>query len=64
MNALDDYDIHIRDYCMMNLYLESSALKLKIPLKVIQQDIEDVLGMLFNRAKIGDQSIMNAKINK
>ena len=54
MNAVDDYDIHIRDYCRMTLYLERSSLKINIPLKVVQQDTEDFLYPLYNRDKICD----------
>ena len=64
MNTVDDYDICIRDYCRMTLYLEKRALKMKIPLKIVQQDTKDLLDPLFNRDKIGDRPIMNAKINK
>ena len=54
MNVIDNYDIHIRDYCRMTLYLVGSALKIKIPLQVEQEDIDDLLDPLFNRDKIGD----------
>ena len=54
MNAVDDYKVRIRHYYRMNLYLESSALELKIPLKIMQHDTKDVLDQLFNRDKIGD----------
>ena len=46
MNAIDDYDIWIRDYCRMTLYLVEKALKKKISLKVVQKDIEDFLDPL------------------
>ena len=54
MNPIDDYDIHIRDYCRMSIYLESSALKIMVPLMVVQQDIEDVLDPFYNIDKIFD----------
>ena len=64
MNATDYYDVCIRDYCRMTLYLEESALKINISLKIIQKDTKDLINPLFNRDKIGDRPIMNAKINK
>ena len=64
MNTIDDYDVHIRDYCRMNLYLKESALKIKIPLKIVQQDTKDLLDPLFNRDKIGDMPIMNVEIDR
>lgn len=48
----------------MNLYLEERALKMKISLKIMKQDIEDLLDPLFNRDKIGDRPIMNAEVDK
>lgn len=35
MNAKNDYDVHIRDYCRMTLYLVEKGLKIKIPLKIV-----------------------------
>lgn len=34
MNVVDDYDIKIRDYCRMTLYLEEKVIKVKVPLKL------------------------------
>ena len=48
----------------MTLYLVGSALNIKVPLKIVQQDIEEVLDPLYNRDKIFDQPIMNAQIDK
>ncbi len=48
----------------MTLYLENSVLEIKVPLKVVQQDIEDVLDPLFNSDIIGDRPIMNVEIDK
>ena len=48
MNVVDDYDIQIRDYCRMTLYLAGSALKIKITLKLVKQDTEEVLDHLYN----------------
>ena len=48
MNAVDDYDIYIRDYCRMTLYLEDNALKVKVSLKLFQQESLDVLDPLYN----------------
>ena len=64
MNALDDYDIQIRDYYRMTLYLAGNALKIKVPLKVVQQDTEEVLDPLYNQDKIYDRPIMNVKIDR
>ena len=48
MNAVDDYDIWIRDYCRMTLYLAGSSFKITVPLKIVQQDTEEVLDPLYN----------------
>lgn len=48
----------------MTLYLEGSALKIKVPLKIMHQDTEEVLDPLYNRDKINNQPIMNAEINR
>jgi hypothetical protein len=64
MNIVDDYDIRIRDYCRMTLYLERSSFKIKVPLKVVQQDTKDVLDPLHNIDKICDRPIMNVEIDK
>ena len=64
MNVVDDYEIRIKDYCRMTLYLAGSALKIKVPLKIVQQDTEDVLDPLYNRDKIFDWPIMNAETDK
>ena len=64
MNAVDDYNIRIRDYCRMTLYLASSGLKIKVPLKVVQQYTEDFLDPLYNRDDIFYRPIMNVEINK
>ena len=64
MNATNDYDVHIRDYCRMNLYLVERALKIKISLKSVQQDIEEMLDPFFNRDRIGDRPIMNVVVDK
>lgn len=47
----------------MNLYLAGSPLKIKVPLKAVQQDTQDVLDPLYIRDKIYDRPIMNAVIN-
>ena len=64
MNTIDNYDVCNQDYYKMTLYLAGSALKTKIPLKAVQEDIEDLLNPLFNRDKIGDRPIMNVRIDK
>ena len=64
MNMIDDYDIQIRDNCRLTLYLVGSALKIKIPLKVVQQGTQDVLDPLYNCDKIFDRPIMNEEIDR
>ena len=64
MNAIDDYDIHIRDHCIMTLYLVDKALKMKIPLKVVKKDTKDILDPLYNRDKIYDRPIMYVEIGR
>ena len=64
MNTTDDYDVHIRDYCRMTLYLAEISLKINIILKIMQQDTKDLLNLLLNRYKFGDRPIMNAEIDK
>lgn len=54
MNAVDDYEICIRDYCRMTLYFVGSALKMKVPLNIVQQDTKYVLDPLYNRDKISN----------
>ena len=63
MNATNDYDVHIRDHCRMTLYLVEKALKIKILLKILQQDIDELLDALFNRNKIGKWHIMNVEVD-
>ena len=48
----------------MTLYLAESSLKINILLKITQQDTKYLLNPLLNRYKIGDQPIMNGKIDK
>ena len=44
MNAIDDeYDVYIRDYCRMTLYLVEKMLKIKILPKVVEKDTKDIL---------------------
>ena len=64
MNAIDDYDIHIRDNCRMKLYLVEKALKMNIPIKAVQKDTKDVLDPLYNHEKIYDRPIVNVKIDR
>ena len=60
MNAVDDYDIQIRDYYRRTLHLADSSLKVKVELEVVQQDIEEVLDPLYNQDKIFYRQIVNA----
>ena len=64
MNLLDDYDVQIRDYCRMTLYLEEKELKMNIPLKFVEKDMKYVLDPLYNRDKIYDRMIMNLEISR
>jgi len=64
MNATDDYDIPIRDYCRMTLYLVEKTLKLNIPEEIRKQDSKVLLDPLFNLEKIGERPIMNAELDR
>jgi hypothetical protein len=48
----------------MTLYLAEKVLKIKILLKAMENDTIDILDPLYNRGKIYDQLIMNAKIER
>ena len=48
MNATNDYDVHIRDYCRMTLYL---AQKVQILKEILKQDYGELLDPLFNSKK-------------
>ena len=48
----------------MTLYLVEKALKIKIPLKIWQQDSEKLFEPLFNRDKIGDKPIMSVEVDR
>ena len=48
----------------MTLYLAGSALKMKVLLKIVQQDTEEVLDPLYNRDKIYDHPIMIVDIDR
>ena len=63
MNSIDDYDVKIRDYFRMTLYLVEKELKMKIPLKAVEKDTNDVWNLMHNRDKIYDRPIINAHIN-
>lgn len=39
-------------------------MKIKVPLKVVQQDSEELLDPLFKRDKIGDRPVMNVELDK
>ena len=64
MNTTDDYDIRIRDYCRMTLYLAEKALHLTFPNELWLQDSQDVLDPLFNASKVGERPILNAEIHR
>ena len=64
MNMIDYYDIWTWYYYSMILYLVGTTLKIKVPLKVVQKYTLHVLDTLYNWAKIYDQLIKNAKIDR
>lgn len=64
MNAIDDYDVRIRDYYRLSLYLGESFLKIKIPPKAIEKDAPKVMNPMYNRDKIYDRLIMNVEIGR
>ena len=64
MNAKNDYDVHIRDYCRMSFYLVEKALKLNIPKEIRQQDSNELPNPLFNLDKIGERPIMNVEFDR
>ena len=64
MNATDDYDVRIRDYCRMTLYLAEKALHLTFPDEVWLQDSQEVLDPLFNASKVGERPILTAEIDR
>ena len=52
MNVTNNYDVRIRDYCRLTLYLGKKALRINILLKIVQKYMEEFLDPLFNRDKI------------
>ena len=62
MHVIDDYDVRIRDYYRMSLYLAHNIPKMKIPFKAIEKDTKDIMDPLYNRDNIYDSLIMNGKI--
>ena len=64
MNATNDYDVHIRGYYRMTLYLIERALHLNIPDEIRLQDSKELLDPLFNVDKVGERPILNAKVDK
>ena len=63
-NEIDVYEIQIRDYYRMTLYLVGSALKIKVSLKIVPLDTEEIVDPLYNRDKIYDRPIMNVDIDR
>ena len=64
MNATNDYDVFIRDYCRMTLYLVKKALQLNIPDEIRKQDSKELLDPLFSIDKIGERPILNAEVDR
>lgn len=64
MNAINNYDVHIRDYCRMTLHLAKKALKVQIPKEILKQDLGELLDPLFNIDKIGERPIMNVEVDR
>ena len=48
----------------MNLYLVEKSLKINILEEIRQQDSKELLDPLFNVDKIGERTIMNAKVDR
>ena len=48
----------------MNLYLVEKALKIKIPLQILQQNLGELLDPMFSENKIGEWPIMNVKVDR
>ena len=63
MNATNDYDVYIKDYCRMTLYLVEKALRVQISEEILKQDSKGLLDPLFNLDRIGERPIMNAKVD-
>lgn len=61
---IDDYDVHIRDYCRMSLHLAEKVLNMKIPLNIIEKDVPKIMHPLYNRDKIYDRPIINVEIGR
>ena len=64
MNATNNYDVCIRDYYRMTLYLVEKAFQLNIPEDIRKQDSKELLDPLFNADKIGERPIMNTKVDR
>ena len=64
MNATNDYDVCIRDYCRMTLYLVEKALHLTIPDEIRRQDSKELLDPLFNADKVGERPILNVEVDR
>lgn len=62
MNSVDDYDVQIRDYCIMRVQLSEKVLNLEIPLKAWNKNAPLVLDPLYNRDKIYERPIINEEI--
>lgn len=48
----------------MTLYLVEKAIKINIPLNILQQDSKESLDPLFNKDKIGERPIMNVEVDR
>ena len=48
----------------MTSYLLEKALKINIPLKILQQDLGELLEPLFNANKIGEWPIVNVEVDR
>ena len=64
MNAIDDYDVCIRDYCRMTLYLVEMNLHFTIPNEIKLHDLQDLLDPLFNVDKVGERPILNVEVDR
>ena len=64
MNATDNYDVRICDYCRMTLYLVEMTLNLTIPNEIGLQDSQELLDPLFNPNKVGERPILNVEVDR
>lgn len=52
MNAVDDYNVHIRDYCRMSLHLEEKILNMELHLKALEKNVPEIMIPCTTRIKL------------